>query len=165
MFTPMFVGMTACSLIFYLPINFFVEKLGKKKIVIFAFVMFTLTYAITAVSGKFLGISSLAQGILIVILGSLPMAIFGILPQAMVADVAEYDAKKTGEKRQGMFFAARTFCFKLGQSIAMLMFTSIATIGTDSGLGYRLVAITAAAFCLLGGITLIFFNEKRILEK
>ena len=93
------------------------------------------------------------------------MAIFGILPQAMVADVAEYDAKKTGEKRQGMFFAARTFCFKLGQSIAMLMFTSIATIGVESGIGYRLVAIIAAVFCLIGGIILFFFNEKRILEK
>lgn len=165
MFTPMFVGMTACSLIFYLPINHFVEKFGKKKMVIFAFAMFTLTYTITALSGKYLGFSSLAQGILIVIMGSLPMAIFGILPQAMVADVAEYDAKKTGEKRQGMFFAARTFCFKLGQSIAMLMFTSIATIGVESGIGYRLVAIIAAVFCLIGGIILFFFNEKRILEK
>ena len=56
------------------------------------------------------------------------MALLGIIPQAIVADVAEEDAIVTGEKREGMFFAARTFAMKLGQSIAMLVFTSLAII-------------------------------------
>ena len=79
----------------------------------------------------------------------------------MVADCAEYDRRKTGEDRQGMFFAARTFCFKLGQSIAMILFTSLATVGTG-GLGYRLAAGLSALLCLTGGVILLFYDEKAV---
>ena len=165
MFMPMFVGMTAMSLVFYVPVNLITRKTGKKKMVVFAFAMFTITYLFTTFSGDLYGISGLVQGIIMVVCGSLPMAIFGILPQSMVADIAEYDGEKTGENRQGMFFAARTFCFKMGQSLAMLLFTSLATMGEGTGLGYRIVAGLAAILCLVGGIILFFFNEKEVLQK
>ena len=57
--------------------------------------------------------------------------IFGILPQAVVADIAEYDALETNENRSGMFYAARTFAFKLGQSIAMLLVIMVLTTSVD----------------------------------
>lgn len=164
LFMPMFVGMTAMSLVFYIPVNLITRKIGKKKMVLFAFAMFSITYLFTTFSGDLFGISGLAQGIIMVVCGSLPMAIFGILPQSMVADIAEYDGKKTGENRQGMFFAARTFCFKMGQSLAMLLFTSLATIGAGTDLGYRIVAGLAAILCIIGGIILFFFNEKQVLQ-
>jgi len=56
---------------------------------------------------------------------TLPMAIFGILPQAMVADISQSDSIATGENREGMFYAARTFAFKMGQSASLLIFTGI----------------------------------------
>lgn len=93
------------------------------------------------------------------------MAAFGILPQAMLADVAQAEAAATGVNRSGMFFAARTFAFKLGQSAAMLAFTSLATISSGSGLGYRLVALTASVCCALGGAILLFYNEKKIMSE
>ena len=164
----LFVLMTALSLLFYIPINKLVPKFGKKKLVRFAFLLFSLVYLYTAFLGKNLPIPPMVQGYILVLLASLPMAIFGILPQAMVADVAEADAKTTGENREGMFFAARTFAFKLGQSASMLIFTSLATIGRDpvtnvsDGSGYRIVAITAFVLCACGGVILKFFNEKRI---
>ncbi|OJF76240.1 MAG: sodium:solute symporter [Treponema sp. CETP13] len=167
MFMPMFVGMTVLSLVFYLPINAATKKFGKKRVLLFAFLMFTISYTFTTL-GTWIPLPSLAKGIFLVVCSSLPMAIFGILPQAMVADIAEYDGIKTGENRQGMFFAARTFCFKLGQSLAMLLFTSISIMGSLDGsttlLGCRMVAMIAAILCACGGIVLIFFNEKKILN-
>jgi Na+/melibiose symporter-like transporter len=162
MFTPMFIGMTALSVMFYVPVNFVTRHTGKKKMVLSAFLMFTFTYLVTAFTGKTLAVPPVVQGCVIVITGAAALAIFGILPQAMVADVAEYDAECTGENHQGMFFAVRTFCYKLGQSIAMLLFTSFATVGSATGAGYRIVAAVAAVFCLCGGIILIFFDEKKI---
>ena len=164
----LFVMMTALSLLFYIPINKLVPRFGKKKLVLFAFMMFSLVYLYTAFLGKGLPISPMVQGYILILLASLPMAIFGILPQAIVADVAESDARTTGENREGMFFAARTFAFKIGQSASMLIFTSLATIGRDpvtnvsDGSGYRIVAITAFILCACGGFVLRFFNEKRI---
>ena len=111
--------------------------------------------------GSALKIPAAAQGFILVAVAAFPMAIFGILPQAMVADISESDAKKTGENREGMFYAARTFAFKLGQSVSMLLFTALATIGTN-GMGYRSVAAASSALALIGGCILIFYNEKKI---
>ena len=74
-----------------------------------------------------------------------------------------------------MFFAARTFAMKFGQSIAMLAFTSLAIIGvenmdltsndiTPSANGLRIVAIVAIAFCLAGAAILMLYNEKKIMK-
>ncbi|MDV3427504.1 MAG: MFS transporter [Bacillota bacterium] len=162
MTTIFFVAMTALSLVFYIPINMLTSKFGKKKMVLFAFTGFSIAFAYTAFCGAPLGFNPTLQGFILVLLASLPMAIFGILPQAMVADVAQSDFILTNENRDGMFYAARTFSFKLGQSVSMLIFTAVATIGTASGMGYRIVAGLATILCALGGIILIFFNENHI---
>ncbi len=160
MSTVFFVAMTAFSLVFYVPVNLLSQKLGKKKLVLTAFFMFTLAFLYTAFIGIIPGVPATVQGFILVAVAAFPMAIFGILPQAMVADVSQSDAKRTGENREGMFFAARTFAFKLGQSVSMLIFTALATIGAGSGLGYRVVAATASVLALLGGIVLLFYNER-----
>lgn len=157
--TYMFVGLTAVSLLFYPVVNLMARKIGKKACVFVAFMAFCLTFFLTGLAGDFLVVKPEVQAVIVVVLGSFPMAIFGILPQAMVADIAQCETVETGENRSGMFFAARTFAFKFGQSVAMLTFTSLGT------LGYRLVAITASIFCLIGGFCLLRYNEKRILEK
>lgn len=82
-----------------------------------------------------------------------------------MADIAECDALETGENRSGMFYAARTFAFKLGQSIAMLLVTAFATIGQETGAGYRITAVAAAVVCLLGGALFMVYNEKRVYAK
>jgi GPH family glycoside/pentoside/hexuronide:cation symporter len=81
----------------------------------------------------------------------------------MVADIAKSDAVTTGENREGMFFAARTFSMKLGQSVAALLFTSLGTIGREQGTGYRIAAFSSCALCLLGALILSRYNEKRVM--
>ena len=156
-----FVLLTAISLLFYLPINIITKKVGKKKMVCTAFLLFTIVYFYSIFLGDMLPIDPNIQGLILVALAAIPMAIFGILPQAMVADVAESDKKITGESREGMFYAARTFAFKLGQGVSMLLFTAVATIGIN-GAGYRIVSIIACVLCAIGGIVLLFYNEKGI---
>lgn len=162
MTTIYFVGMTALSLIFYIPINKLAPKLGKKKLILAAFLIFALSYLYTGFLGQALAIPASVQGYILMVVASLPMAIFGILPQAVVADIAQSDAIRTGSNREGMFYASRTFAFKLGQSLSMLLFTAVSTIGTASGLGYRIAAFIAASFCVLGGIVFLFYNERKI---
>ncbi len=168
---PLFAIMTAMSLVCYAPVNILAKKLGKKKLISFAFMFFAVTFLVTAFAG-IIPIPGVAYGIIVAVLASIPMAILGILPQAVVADISEADKLDTGESRQGMFYAARTFAFKLGQSLAMLIFTSIALINSDVpigqpgyGLGYRLTAIIATVLCLLGGIVFFRYNEKGVIGK
>ena len=168
---PLFAIMTVVSLAFYPMVNIFSKKLGKKKLIAFAFLFFSFAFLVTAAAG-ILAIPPFVYGVIIAVLAAIPMAILGILPQAVVADISEADKLDTGESRQGMFYAARTFAFKLGQSLAMLMFTSIALIGGDVekgesgyGLGYRLTALLAAGLCLLGGIVFLKYNEKKVIDR
>ena len=161
MTTLYFVGMTALSLVFYVPINKLAARMGKKKLILFAFIVFSLAYFYTGFLGKMGAFSPTIQGAVLTVAASLPMAVFGILPQAVVADIAQSDAKLSGSNREGMFYAARTFAFKMGQSLSMLLFTAVSTIGAD-GEGYRIAAFIAAGFCLFGGILFAFYNERRI---
>lgn len=165
--SPMFIGLTAASLLFYLPVNVLAKKFGKKKLVLAAFAFFVADFLFTGLSGETFRIFGIAlspkvQAAVIVLAAAFPMAAFGILPQAMLADIAQAETARTGENRSGMFFAARTFAFKLGQSAAMIAFTSLATISSSGGAGYRLVAITASAFCAAGAVVLLFFDEKKV---
>ncbi len=167
--TTLFIIMSVASLCFYPLVNALARKMGKKKLIAFAFIFFSFAFLVTAFAGanplSDKDDPTLLYGIIIALLASLPMAILGILPQAVVADIAESDKIDTGENRQGMFYAARTFAFKLGQSVAMLIFTSVASISKDTGLGYRLTAIIATVLCLLGSFVFLRYNEKKVMQK
>lgn len=163
MITVLFVIMTLTSFLFYIPVNILAKKIGKKRLVTTAFVLFAFAFFVTSMSGKTL-IPNMIHGYIIAVLAAVPMAILGILPQAMVADIAQYESIETNENREGMFFAARTFAFKMGQSVAMVFFTSLAIIGKETGLGYRLVLVVAIIFSLLGAIILCFYDEEKILK-
>lgn len=164
MTTVFFVMMTALSLVFYMPIHKIALKVGKKKLLLTAFVFFSMCFLYTAFLGNIPGISPTVQGIILVVAAAFPMAAFGILPQAVVADISQSDALTTGKNREGMFYAARTFAFKLGQSVSMLLFTALSTLGSGVE-GYRIVAITATVFCALGGVLFLFYNERKIMIK
>ena len=175
-------GMTVLAAVFYPFVTKFVKKWGKKKLVIFGFLGLAACYAIAAISsipgvcpeqGQANGLSWVF-GITIMVLSALPMALLGIIPQSIVADVAEAEAKTTGQNREGMFFAARTFAMKFGQSLAMILFTSlsVAMLAADatpdeifpSKEGMIVVAVVAVAFCVLGAIILFFYREKKVMQ-
>ncbi|WP_072726933.1 MFS transporter [Bifidobacterium lemurum] len=163
--TVYFVLMTAVSVLFYLPVNMFANRVGKKRLLLGAFVLFTIAFAFAGMLGSGLlgAIPPMVQGLILSVVGAIPMAAFGILPQAIVANIADASSKTTGQDRQGMFYAARTFAMKMGQSVAMLLFTGVSTIGMASGTGYRIAAICAAVLCGIGGVVFAFYNEKKVL--
>ena len=165
--TTLYIAMTLLSVACYVPVNkiYGTGKIQKKHMIMFAFVQFACVYILTAFSrGTADTNQGLIFGVLVVVFAAVPMAILGILPQTIVADVAKEDEIKTGENRDGMFFEARTFSMKLGQAIATVIFTSLATIGRHNatgGTGYRLSAIIAAILCFAAAVVLSFYNEKR----
>lgn len=159
------VIMTAFSLCLYPVVNMLAPRFGKKPLIVIGFFTYSAVFLITALSGQ-----GLVWGVLVALSAGVPMAILGILPQACVADVSELNTLETGEDRSGMFFAARTFAMKMGQAISMVVYTSItATVNTtfksNVQVPYRIAAGVATAFCLLGAILFLLYNEKLIMTK
>lgn len=167
-------GMTVLSAVFYPFVSGLVRKFGKKRLTILGFLGLAVAYLITALI-RIANLPGMIAGVVICVVAAFPMALLGIIPQSIVADVAEADGLATGENKEGMFFAARTFAMKWGQSIAMLVFTSLAIIGTTqntdanditaSAEGLTIVAFVAVAFCVLGAVILSLYNEKKIMKE
>ena len=184
-------GMTVLSAVFYPFVTKLVKKFGKKKLVIVGFIGLAICYVLTAVAsipgvlpeqlvvdGKIVNNASVLSYVFaggIMLISAVPMALLGIIPQSIVADVAEAESRKTGQNREGMFFAARTFAMKFGQSLAMILFTTFAILGATqqvgsndivaSKFGLTIAAIVAAVFCVAGAIILVFYREKKIMKE
>lgn len=180
--TMVFMGsMAILSACLYPIVSKLVAKFGKKNLVITGFIGLGLAYFITALIGIIpvqsdgsAGVPGIIFGVAVVLISAFPMALLGIIPQAIVADIAEQESITTGENRQGMFFAARTFAMKFGTSAAMLMFTSLAILGSHHAgsstdivateFGLRVVAIVAVCSCSLGAFILSLYNEKNVMK-
>lgn len=153
------------SFLFYVPVNLLAKKIGKKRLLMVGFIIFALDFLFTSLLGKF-NFSPYTQSYIIAILSAIPLAIFGILPNAMVADIAEAHGRETGNYKAGVFFGARTFMQKMGQTIAGLIFPSLFILGSSevNERGLRISAIVSLSFMILGYILLLFYNEKKILS-
>ncbi|MBR3990940.1 MAG: MFS transporter [Clostridia bacterium] len=167
-------GMTVLSAVFYPFVSALVRRFGKKKLTILGFLGLALAYVITGLIRFIPAIPGAVFGVVICVVAAFPMALLGIIPQSIVADVAEAEGIVTGENREGMFFAARTFAMKWGQSIAMLVFTSLAIFGTKQNTasnditanptGLTIVAFVAVTFCVLGALILSLYNERGVMK-
>jgi Na+/melibiose symporter-like transporter len=142
------------------------KKIGKKRALLLAFVMFAITFVYITMLGKISFIPVEVQGIIMVVLAAIPLAIFGILPNAVIADIAESDGIKTGNFKAGIFFGARTFMSKMGQAVAGIILPSLLARGQEIGddVGIRMTAIAAIIFIIGGFIFLLSYNEKEVNE-
>ena len=147
------------AFLLYPLVNRLSKRLGKKRLCVFAMVLLIVAYVYCA----FLGVMPLpasVQVVVFVLLAGVGFAIFGILPNAICADTARNDAQRTGKSREGLFFAVQTFMSKMGQMLAMVLFSSILLLGKEPGhdLGIRMTGVAAA---VIGAVALGIFARYR----
>jgi GPH family glycoside/pentoside/hexuronide:cation symporter len=154
--------MVVVSLFFYPLINILSKKIGKKPIVLFSFGLLSLIFVAIFFLGKF-PLSSTAQIYILVLSASFPLASLGILPNAILAEIAESEAKRTGENHEGMFFAVKYLFVKLGQTLGIALFAFLTVYGKDPGndYGLRLNGICGCVLCLLAVVFFSRFREPR----
>src|SRR5476651_2434124 len=155
--------MVMASLLFYPLINYLSKKIGKKPIVLFSFALLSVIFVAISFLGKF-PISAKAQIYILLLSASFPLASLGILPNAILAEIAQRDAKKTGENREGMFFAVKYLFVKLGQTMGIALFAFLTVYGKDPGndLGLRLNGICGFVLCLVAFIFFTRFKEQKV---
>ncbi len=150
--STLFLGIAlVCSLLFYIPINIMVKKFGKKVVTLIAFGCYIIVFGITGFVDKLpLDIDILFY--FSAVLAAFPMASFGIIPNAIVADLIYENEKKTGKNQAGIYYAVRTFMMKIGITFANLIFPSLLLLGKsiENPTGVRATAIAALVFCLIG---------------
>jgi GPH family glycoside/pentoside/hexuronide:cation symporter len=155
--------MVLVSLVFYPLINYLSKNIGKKPIVLFSFALLSLIFVAIFFLGKFPA-SPKVQVYTLVLCASFPLASLGILPNAILAEIAEHDAEDTGENREGMFFAVKFLFVKLGQTLGIALFAFLTVYGKDPGndFGLRLNGICGFVLCLAAFIVFTRFRERKI---
>jgi GPH family glycoside/pentoside/hexuronide:cation symporter len=157
-----FMGlMVVLSLVFYPFINYGSKRFGKKKLVLFAFGVLSLIFVTIFFLGK-LPFTPTNQMYILVSFASFPLAALGILPNAILADIAEQDTLETGENHEGMFFAVKYLFVKLGQTLGIAIFAMLTVYGKDPGndYGLRLNGVVGFSLCLLALLFFTRFKER-----
>jgi len=154
--------MFAISFLLYVPVNLASKRFGKKPVMVLGFVVYSLLFLMIFFMGENMGIPVTWQAGIMVVFLAIPVAIFGILTTAFIADEVEADGRETGNYKAGTYFAVRTFTMKLGVSLANLVFPSLLLFGksTENPFGVRLTGLAAFVFCVLGMIAFLQYKER-----
>jgi GPH family glycoside/pentoside/hexuronide:cation symporter len=99
-------------------------------------------------------------------IGAIPIAIFTITTNAIVADIAEADGIEMGNRKAGMFFGIRSFESNLGISTANILFPSFLLLGMSvrNPSGIRLSAIVSVLICVAAFGVFLLYDEKAVLR-
>ncbi len=162
--------MILTSFILYPIVNILAKKLGKKNLVVISYAVMSIVFLNVYFLGeKFYNtiLSPEIQAFGIVLLYSIPLAFVSILPNAILADIAEYDALETKISKEAMYFAARTFLQKFGQTFGIFVFAILLLLGKDPGndIGIRLTGIAGFLLSLLATIFFSRYDEKTVLDR
>ncbi len=158
--------MVIISFVFYPVVNILAKRVGKKILIVAAFLAMSVIFLFIVTLGK-IPLPNALQAYLVVILYAVPLAFLSVLPNAVLADIAEHDGLQSGQRKEGMYFAARTLMQKFGQTFGILVFAALTSLGKDPGndLGIRLSGAVGFALCLVAGITFIRYNERKLLRE
>lgn len=153
--------MVLASLVFYPVVNWLAHHWGKKPVVLFSFGVLSCLFIAIYFLGRFPA-SPHVQIYTLLICAAFPLASLGILPNAILAEIAQKDAAQTGENREGMFFAVKYLFVKLGQTLGIALFAFLTVYGKDPGhdQGLRLNGVCGMILCVFALIFFSRFKEK-----
>ena len=158
--------MVIVSFLFYPLVNVLARRVGKKLLVVISFLFMSAIFLAIYFLGR-LPLPQETQAYLLVLLYAVPLAFLGVLPNAVLADIAGHDALKTGQAKEGMYFAARTLMQKFGQTFGILVFAALITLGKDPGndLGVRLSGVVGFLLCFIAGVLFMRYQERQLLAE
>jgi len=158
-------GMFALSLALYPAIRALTVRWEKKRMTIIGFGLLTLLFLMFCFMGR-VPIPGLVYAFITVAVAAIPIAIFTIVPNAIVADVAEAHGIETGDFKAGMFFGVRSFETNVGISVANVLFPSLLLLGksVENSVGIRMSAVVSVAICVAGMAIMFLYDEKSVLR-
>jgi glycoside/pentoside/hexuronide:cation symporter, GPH family len=103
-----------------------------------------------ALAGLVPGLSDEAELVALTALAGVPLAGVYLFPAALTADIVDDDARRTGFRREGMYYGAQNVVEKTATAAAPLALALLLVLGRSEGetLGLRLVG-PVAALCVL----------------
>lgn len=127
-------------------------RFGKKRTYAAGMLMLVLYVPFWYFIGYIPGIPTMAQGLVYVALAGLPFAALHVFPNALMADVIDYDALRTGHRREAIYYGMQETLKKLAFALSTAVFALVLDLGftAENPLGIRLMGPVAAVAVLVG---------------
>ena len=148
--TVVIIGAVLSGIVFWVMLNRF--GFSKRRVYGGCLLASGAAFPILAAVGLFSSDGLLAQGLILSFIAGLPMAAVFMLPKGLTADIADYDAMLTGERREAMFYATQNFFEKITFALPPALLSLILLLGdtTEDPLGIRLAPVVAGILAILG---------------
>ena len=158
---PLMGVMVLASLLFYPFMKKIINRVGKKKLVTGSFMIMSAVFVLIFFLGK-LPLNNLVQVYILALSFAVPLAVLGILPNVIISSIIQEDSAKSGDNREGMFFAVRFLFDKLGQTLGIAVFSAFTLLGKDPGndMGIRVNGLLGAGLCVVAGFVFTLYKEK-----
>ena len=150
----LFVGIFLLVMLVSLPGTVMLgQRWTKRRAYIACMGVLALYFPLQFFAGYVPGIPTVAQGLVYIALAGAPIAGLFVFPNALLADVIDYDAQLTGQRREGMYFGVLSTINKLALALSSLIFGLIlGAFGNTAAnpLGIRLIGPVAGVAVVLG---------------
>ncbi len=148
--TVVIVGAVLSGIVFWFLLNR--SRFSKRRVYGACLVASGAAFPLLGLTGLFPGGGLLAQGLILTFIAGLPMAAVFMLPKGLTADIADYDAMLTGERREAMFYATQNFFEKVTFALPPAFLALVLLLGdtTEDPLGLRLAPVLAGLLALMG---------------
>ncbi len=99
------------------------------------------------------------QGYLVIVLSAAPLAALLVLPNTLLADIAESHRLATGEGHEAMFYAVQGLVLNGATAVSSVILGELLTLGDSPGqaLGLRLIPLVAGGCTLLALVVFRWF--------
>lgn len=146
------------------------KKYNKKTPMIVAAWMFAFLFAAIFFGDKIAAAVpgyELVIGLLMGVCVAFPFAAINILPQAVLSDIIQADSLKSGVNREGIYAASKTFIEKIAYAVALVIVSTVLTIGALEGeevglMGIKLTGLIAGIFSLISALFYMLYNDKSV---
>jgi GPH family glycoside/pentoside/hexuronide:cation symporter len=125
---------------------------GKARVYALSMLFGTCYFPLLFFMGFLPGVPPLLQGMIFIAPAGLAMAGVFVFPNALLADIIDYDEVGTGMRREGIYYAAQNFVEGVTVAMHSLILAGLLVLGgtAENPLGIRLVGPIVGASILVG---------------
>ena len=128
------------------------RRRSKREVYGWGMLFAGLYFPLFAIAGFIPGIPVVAQGIAYALLIGLALAPVQTFPNALIADITDYDTVRTGLRREATYYATQQTLEKIAGAAAPGFLIAMLAIGSseEDPLGIRLIGPLAGGLALVG---------------
>lgn len=162
MVAPMMGAVFGVCLLTFPAVNILAKRRGLKLVMVASLALFAGCFPLLFFLGQpVLGLDPLVYGLVVMGLAGIPLAGFFIVPDAIIAAVADLERGLSGQQREGMYFGVNGLFLKINLGISTLVSGALLEVYGDP-LGIRLTGPVAAVAVALGALAFSRYPQQQV---